>query len=96
MFGRRRRDAWVILRGRSETSALDARVELVEARAERRAGADGSAGGPYAWAVFPETRDGVYTVRVTYPSGAQQHGRLVVDETAHSVTLDEPYPPTHR
>ena len=75
--------------GRSESSALGARVELLEARAQRAAGPKGGTGSPYAWAVFPGTRDGVYTVRVTYPSGARQSARLVVSDVTHSVTLDE-------
>ena len=86
---RRRTDAWVMLKGLTETSAVNARVELVERRAERRAGADGGAGGGYAWAVFPATPHGVYTVRVTYPSGARQSGRLVVGDAANSITLEE-------
>ena len=86
----RRRDAWVMLKGRTEESARDALVELVEARVQRRAGPDGGAGGPYAWAIFPETSHGVYTVRVTYRSGALQTGRLVVGPSTHLVTLEEP------
>lgn len=86
----RRRDAWVFLKGRSGTSAVGARVELVEVQKVRRAGPDGGSGGPYAWAVFPETADGAYTVRVTYPSGIQQTARLNVSETAQAITLDEP------
>ena len=85
-----RRDAWVFLKGRTETSARGASIELVERRVVRRAGDGQSAGGPYAWAIFPETPHGAYTVRVTYPSGAQQGARLVVDEVRHTITLDEP------
>jgi hypothetical protein len=88
-----RRDAWVFLKGRTETSARGATVEIVERRASRRAGDSQSAGGPYAWAVFPETPHGAYTVRVTYPSGAHQTARLVVDAVRHTVTLDEPAAP---
>jgi hypothetical protein len=69
---------------------VGARIELVGARMTRRAGADGGFGGPYAWAVFPMTPEGHYTVRVTYPSGVQQTARLTVDETRHTVTLEEP------
>jgi len=85
-----RRDAWVFLRGRTATSAVGARVELVEARKTRRAGPDGGSGGAYAWAIFPETAAGVYTVRVTYPSGVRQTAQITVNETTHAVTLDEP------
>ena len=86
---RRRADAWVFLKGLTDTSALGARIELVERRTERRAGRDGGSGGGYAWAVFPETAHGVYTVRVTYASGARQSGRLVVSDAANSITLTE-------
>ena len=86
---RRRTDAWVMLKGLTDTSAVDARVELVERRVLRRAGADGGAGGGYAWAVFPATPHGSYTVRVTYPSGARQSGRLVIGHAANSITLEE-------
>jgi hypothetical protein len=87
---RQRRDAWVFLKGRTPTSALGARVELVEARKRRRAGPDGGSGEPYTWAVFPETPHGDYTVRVTYPSGVRQTAQLTVNETTHAVTLEEP------
>ena len=86
----RRRDAWVMLKGRSETSAQGALVELVEAGKHGRAGADGGTGDRYAWVVFAETAHGVYTVRVTYPSGAHQTGRLVVGPSTHLITLEEP------
>ena len=85
-----RRDAWVFLKGRTATSALGARVELVEVRRRRRAGPDGGSGGAYAWTVFPETPHGDYTVRVTYPSGVRQTAQLTVNETVHAVTLEEP------
>jgi hypothetical protein len=85
-----RRDAWVFLRGRTVSSAVGATVQLAERHQSRRAGPDGGAGGPYAWAIFPETPHGTYTVHVTYPSGASQSARLVVDATRHTVTLDEP------
>lgn len=88
MFGRRR-DAWVYLKGLTETSAIGAEVELVERHAHRRAGPDGGFGGGYAWAIFPETPDGTYTVRVTYPSGARQQGRLIVRGPTHLLRLDE-------
>lgn len=68
---------------------MGATVELVEARRTRRAGPDGGAGGRYAWARFPQTADGVYTVRVTYPSGQRQTARLVVSDAAQAITLDE-------
>lgn len=84
-----RRDAWVFLRERAANSAAGARVTLVEARSERIAGRDGGGGG-YAWAIFPETAHGVYTVQVRYPSGARQSGALVVDGVQHQITLDEP------
>ena len=86
----RRRDAWVMLKGRTETSAQDALVELVEAGKRGRAAAGGGAGDRYAWVVFPETAHGVYTVRVTYPSGVRQTERLVVGPSTHLVTLEEP------
>ena len=86
----RRRDAWVMLKGRNDTSAQDAVVELVEAGKHGRAGADGGAGDRYAWVIFPETAHGVYTVCVTYRSGAQQTARLVVGPSTHLVTLEEP------
>ena len=86
----RRRDAWVMLKGRTEMSAQDALVELVEAGKRGRAGAGGGAGDRYAWVVFPETAHGVYTVRVTYRSGAQQSGRLVAGPSTHLVRLEEP------
>jgi hypothetical protein len=89
---RKRRDAWVFLRCRAEGSAIGARVELVEARRELRAGEDRNRGPGYAWVIFPETAYGTYTVRVTYPSGAQQSGHLLVNETVHLITLDEPAP----
>jgi hypothetical protein len=85
-----RRDAWVFLKGRTVTSAVGARIELVEARKTRRAGPDGGSGGAYAWAVFPETAHGGYTVHVTYPSGVRQTAHLTVNVIAHAVTLDEP------
>jgi hypothetical protein len=88
VFGHRR-EAWVFLKGRDAGSAFGATVELVERRDRRVAGPKG-AGGPYAWATFPETPYGVYTVRVTYPSGQEQRGRLVVDATSHSITLEQP------
>lgn len=88
----RRREAWVFLKGRTATSAHGATVELVERRTRRLAGPHG-ASSPYAWTTFPETPFGAYTVRVTYPSGASQTARLHVDETSHTVTLDEPPPP---
>lgn len=85
-----RRDAWVMLHGRDGESALNARVELVGQRGVRCAGPDGGSGSGYAWAVFPETPHGSYTVCVTYPSGATQTARLTVDGVTHMVTLDEP------
>ena len=85
-----RRDAWVFLKGRSESSAVGAVVQIVERRARRRAGLNRDAGASYAWVVFPEIPHGAYTVRVTYPSGATQVGHLVVDRTRHQVTLEEP------
>jgi len=88
-----RRDAWIFLKGRTETSARGASVELVERHATRRAGEGQSAGGPYAWVTFPETPHGTYTVRVTYPSGAHQSAHLVVDGVRHTITLDEPAAP---
>ena len=90
MVGSARRDAWVFLRARTGSSAVGAAVELVERRLTRRAGPEGGASGPYAWATFPETPHGTYTVRVSYPSGASQTARLVVDRVRHSITLDEP------
>ncbi|MGH2587205.1 MAG: hypothetical protein ACRDJE_20005 [Dehalococcoidia bacterium] len=90
MFGRKRRDAWVFLKGRDGRSPVGATVRLVERRVSRQAGLERNAGGAYAWTIFPETPHGAYTVLVTYPSGAEQTGRLVVDASAHSVTLDEP------
>jgi hypothetical protein len=89
----RRRDAWVFLKGRTVSGANGATVELVERHLSRRAGQGGSAGGPYAWVTFPETPHGAYTVRVTYPSGAAQTARLIVDGRRHAVTLDEPAAP---
>lgn len=86
----RRRDAWVFLRGRAGESAIGAGVTLLEAGRERVAGRDGGAGGGYAWAIFPETAHGVYTVEVRYPSGVTQTGTLLVDGVHHQVTLDEP------
>ena len=88
-----RREAWVFLKGRSGSSAVGATVELVERHLSRRAGSDGGAGGPYAWVTFPETPHGAYTVRVSYPSGASQTARLVVDGVRHTITLDEPGAP---
>ena len=85
-----RRDAWVMLKGRTQTSARDALVELVEVQRRGRTGSDGGAGDRYAWVVFPETPHGAYTVRVTYPSGVRQRGRLRVGPSAHLVTLEEP------
>jgi hypothetical protein len=89
MLARHRRDAWVFLRGRAGSSARGATVELAERGVTRRAGPDGGGGGPYVWAVFPETPHGEYTVRVTFPSGDQQTARLIVDAVRHSITLDE-------
>jgi len=87
-----RRDAWVMLRECAVGSAVGARVVLVEARRALRAGARGTAGPGYAWAIFPETPYGTYTVHVTYPSGVRQTGHLTVDATVHLVTLTEPAP----
>lgn len=87
---RRRRDAWVILKGYSPTSARGAQVELVEARARRPADQDGGGADSYVWAVFPEIAHGSYTVRVMYPSGVQQTAQLLVSATAHAITLAEP------
>lgn len=86
-----RREAWVFLKGHSTADAFGATVELVERRERRIAGPQG-AGGPYVWVTFPETPYGAYTVRVTYPSGQEQQGRLVVDGTAHTITLEQPAP----
>lgn len=88
----RRREAWIFLKGRRTNSAYGATVELVERGTRGIAGPKG-AGGPYAWVTFPETPYGSYTVRITYRSGTTQTGRLVVDETHHAVTLEEPAPP---
>lgn len=89
---RRRRDAWVILKGCSPMSARGAQVELVEARARRPADQDGGGADSYVWAVFPEIAHGSYTVRVTYPSGLRQTAHLIVSRSAHAITLDEPRP----
>jgi len=91
MLGRRR-EAWVFLKGRRADSAYGATVELVERRRRGVAGPMG-AGGPYVWVTFPETPFGDYLVRITYPSGAIQTGRLVVDQSSHAITLEEPAPP---
>jgi hypothetical protein len=88
VFGHRR-EAWVFLRGHDTISAFGATVELVERRERRIAGPQG-AGGPYVWVTFPETPYGAYTVRVVYPSGQEQQGRLVVDGTTHAITLEQP------
>ena len=64
MLGRRKREAWVFIKGDGETPPVGAAVELLERRQTRRAGPDGGSGGPYAWAIFPETPYGAYTVRV--------------------------------
>jgi hypothetical protein len=84
-----RREAWVFLKGHDTAGAFGATVELVERHERRIAGPQG-AGGPYVWVTFPETPYGAYTVRVTYPSGEQQQGRLVVDGIAHTITLEQP------
>lgn len=83
------RDAWVILKSETGTSADGAAIELTEARRTLRAGVDGGSGGGFAWARFAHLPDGVYTVRVAYPSGKRDQGRLVVGRSANSVTLDE-------
>lgn len=85
-----RRDAWVMLHGYRDDSAMGARVELVERKQQRVAGPDGGAGGGYAWAIFPVTPHGRYTVRVTYRSGTHQHASLTVDRVTHLITLEEP------
>lgn len=79
---------WVFLKGSGETPPTGAVVELVERRQARRAGPDGGSGGHYAWAIFPETPYGSYTVRVTHTDGRHQQARLTVDASANSVTLD--------
>lgn len=84
------RDAWVFLKGRTETSAIGASVELLGRRGVRRAGPDGGSGGGYAWAIFPGTPSGTYTVRVRYPSGLTASAALTVDAVRHTVTLAEP------
>jgi hypothetical protein len=84
-----RRDAWVFLKGRTETSAIGASVELVGRRGVRQAGPDGGFGGGYAWAVFPDTPHGAYTVRVRYPSGVTASAALTVDAVRHMITLEE-------
>jgi hypothetical protein len=83
-----RRDAWVFLKGCSETSATGARVELLETGQVQTAGPGGPTGG-YAWAVFSNVPHGRYTVRVTFPSGEQRSARLPVDERTHLVTVTE-------
>jgi hypothetical protein len=89
MLGRKKREAWVFVKGGGETPPSGVVVELVERRQTRRAGPDGGSGGPYAWAIFPETPFGAYTVRVIYPDGRRAQARLTIDAGSNSVTLDE-------
>ncbi len=89
MLGRRKREAWVFVKGDENTPPTGAMVELVERRQTYRAGPNGGSGGPYAWAVFPETPYGAYTVRVTYPDGRRAQARLTVDAAANSVTVED-------
>jgi hypothetical protein len=89
MLGRRKREAWVFIKGDGETPPVGAAVELLERRQTRRAGPDGGSGGPYAWAIFPETPYGAYTVRVTYADGRRAQTHLTVSASANSVTLDD-------
>jgi hypothetical protein len=95
MVGGRRRDVWVFLKGRDGRSPHGAVVELADRASVRRAGLVGQSG-PYLWMVFQETPHGSYTVRVTYPSGAQQTAHLTVDQVVHTITLDEPPQPARQ
>ncbi|MFN8556627.1 MAG: hypothetical protein U0531_04510 [Dehalococcoidia bacterium] len=84
----RTRNVWVFVHGERDDQVSGAEVEIVEARRTARASHGGPDSGGYRWALFHDLPHGEYTVRVRFPSGAEQARRVRIADDANQVRFD--------